>query len=304
MEEQEKEFYALLTIYGALAGIGPYIIFEASGTWSFVAGCVLTIFGFGGLLMLLPSRQRVQQRLVGTVGNWAGRLPSLKFMAVVGVWILIGTLVYILHELRSELDIYVTPRTVSADQAERIKKYLSDLTPGLVSVVVVPRDDEAQTYANQLWAALRETKWEVNPPKHDGPQWNYRPDQPPQRLDAKGKPIFPSNEDYLLAHAKWIDTVNQELLFESTGLTIVVRGDESHLLQDPQRPLPEQVMQAALSDANINVNGSGSCDNVEIQRDKIIVCLVVGHRLRQIGYGYDRQPLSFKVARWIEEKFR
>jgi hypothetical protein len=175
MDDKEKQLYVLLAIFGAMAGIGPYIVFEASSAWGLLAGCALTVFGFGGLLMLLPSRPRIQQRIVGIVGNWITRVP-LNLMGVVGVWMLVALLVYTLHDLRSDLNEYAMPRSVTQKQYSDLREYLSKRVPANFPIMVMaePTDPEAVSYAAQLGDALTRAGWEAtccrtpNHPLHDG----------------------------------------------------------------------------------------------------------------------------------------
>lgn len=67
-----------------------------------------------------------------------------------------------LRSLRNDLDTYVMPRTVTTEQADQLREYLSGYEAHAVTVKINSPDAEAQEYGRKLFNALKTTDWEVN----------------------------------------------------------------------------------------------------------------------------------------------
>jgi hypothetical protein len=160
MDAEEKQFYVLLTIFGSMFGIGPFIFLEATGTWTFLAGCALTILGLAGLLMLVLDRRRIKQRIAGAADALVVK-ASLKLIPVVGVWILVATLAYSLHVLRSDLDVYVMPRVLTKQQIAELHKLLTEHDHAPVVLKYDHYDKETEAYAGQWADVLAQAGWPV-----------------------------------------------------------------------------------------------------------------------------------------------
>jgi hypothetical protein len=154
MEPEEREFWVLLTIFGALFALGPFL---QSILWS----CLCTLTGLGGLVMLIRDRVKVvKDRIQGIASKIPIRTP-LRIVAVVSVSVLAAKTTSTIVEMRNDLDEFVVPRNVTKKQAEQLKKSLSQHEAHAVIVKVNPLDQEALQYAAQLEAALSRTDWSV-----------------------------------------------------------------------------------------------------------------------------------------------
>jgi hypothetical protein len=87
----------------------------------------------------------------------------MPVMGVFGVWILIASLVYSLHDLRSDLDMYAMPRTLTKSQATDLTDFLrSQQFTSDVYIRVAEDDEEANRYAIDLSKALLAANWNVS----------------------------------------------------------------------------------------------------------------------------------------------
>jgi hypothetical protein len=179
-----------------------------------------------------------------------------------------------LRSLRSDLDAYVTPRTVSKEQTDKLRGYLSRHDAYAVSVRVVQHDQEAMEYAAQLFNAMRQTNWDINPPNHDGPGYIRFPmtaSKPkPNDVDLDGKPLYRNNEDYLNVRDAWLEMEMSnkiaEQLNDNTGLCIEVEMAGQPTNPDPRHPTPDSILQDAMRYAGIEVNCSGgAADRANMQ---------------------------------------
>jgi hypothetical protein len=163
------------------------------------------------------------------------------------VFLAFGVLTYIvisLHELRSDLNEYVLPRTVTATQSADLLEYLSHHEPHSVTVKVYvspyipsnlspsPSDQEATIYAGQLFTALKNTDWRVT-----------------------------------------IDYSNKEPLPRNPGLCIQTGGSSAPV--DAKHD-PVALLQAAFAAAHIAVNCSGGNGGGDL-------FVLVGHRQLVLG---------------------
>jgi hypothetical protein len=160
MEAKERQYYALLTIFGALFGIGPFIMFEAGSSSGFLWGCFLTLFGLVGLLMLYGVQFRRGER----IGGLTNKIP-IGLMGVVGVWILLGIFVNFIYGIRTDLDTYVMPRTITEKQSDELRNFSSDFSSHhqlpAITLKVNPQDQEAIDYWQKLGGVFNRAKWKV-----------------------------------------------------------------------------------------------------------------------------------------------
>jgi hypothetical protein len=293
---QTRLFWVLLTIFGALFATGPFIFFQSIG-W----GTFYTLFGLGGLIVLIRDRFRgAKERAQGVVRRVPVR-TSVMTAAVVGVSLLVGQMVYTVFSLRSDFNKYVVPRVVTAEQADKLREYLSKKESYAVSIEVVPNDQEAMEYTGQLFNALRQTNWDINPPNHGGPNYIRIPRlRRPKSNDvgSDGKPLYPDNEKYLEGHDEWLESEIDRSITERTypdvGLSIQVELPGQPTNTDPKHPTSEAILRDAMQYAGIEVNGSG----LSAGRGKYSVVLRVGHRPLQLGTDI-RQSAFFRLGRWI-----
>jgi hypothetical protein len=204
------------------------------------------------------------------------------------------------HSLRNDLDMYIRPRTISETQSERLRDYLSKHDAYAVSIKVVQHDQEAMEYAGRLFAAIRQTNWDLDPPNHDGPGYVRNPMtvKKPKANDADvdGKPLYKNTEDYLNARDAWLEmemsSKMAEQVNDNTGLCIEVEVAGQPTNPDPRHPTPDSIMRDAMRYAGIDVNcGGGSANNREYT-----MYFLVGHRPRIIG---NEEPTIRKIGRWI-----
>jgi hypothetical protein len=293
---QTRLFWVLLTIFGALFATGPFIFFQSIG-W----GTFYTIIGLGGLIVLVRDRLRfVKERAQGVVRSLPVR-SSLLGAAVVGISILIGQMVYTVVSVRSDMNTYVLPRVVTAEQADKLKDYLSKKEGYAVSVEVVPNDQEAMEYAAELFNALRQTNWDINPPNHGGPNPIRIPRLRKPRTDdvgTDGKSLYRDSNEYLEAHDEWLKSEMDRSITERTypdvGLSVHVELAGQPSNPDPKRPAPDAILQDAMRYAGIRVDGGGS----SADQGKYSVLLRVGHRPQHLGTDL-RQSVFFRLGRWI-----
>jgi hypothetical protein len=157
---------------------------------------------------------------------------------------IIGYVMVSMRSIRSDLDRYLLPRTITRQQANDLKEYLSRRDLHAVRVKVVSGDQEADKYAGEVFGALRDTKWDVNPPEHWGPE-------------------AAPNNSYI-------------------GLYIAVTRGKSDQQRrgnpDPNNPTPDEILEEAFRRADIDINGGGGLEGEEYS-----VAIVIGHRPLAIG---------------------
>lgn len=293
---QTRLFWVLLTIFGALFATGPFIFFQSIG-W----GTFYTLLGLGGLIVLVRDRFKIaKERAQGVIH----RIPirnSLLFAAVVGISVLVGQMVYTVFSLRADFNKFILPRGVTAEQADKLKDYLSKREAYPVNVEVVQNDREATEYASQLFNALRQTNWDVDPPNHGGPDVIHIPRlRRPEMgdLGRDGKPLYRNVDEFIKANNDWmeseIDRTITERMWPDLGLSIQVEIPGQPVNPDPKHPTADVVLQEAMRYAGIEVNGSG----MSADRGTYKVSLRVGHRPLRMGTNL-RQSIFFRMGRWI-----
>src|SRR5215469_2202367 len=165
--------FALLTlIAAAFATNGVRLLFDgryAFGILSLVVAILIFVAGLSlptnytvgiliflvAILILMAGLKWVEVKLrLRDQRYWAGAV------SVVILWFMIYALTY-LHELRRDLDMYVMPRTITLKQAEDIRDYLAHAEKHTVTVKFSPLDQEANAYGSQIFAALKQSDWDV-----------------------------------------------------------------------------------------------------------------------------------------------
>jgi hypothetical protein len=276
-------------------------LFAGRSIWLVVAG-VLGAIAFHLLGTKWPViKTRLWPRLV-LFFEWIGnsrRFRTGALTLVVGYFAVAGIL-YI-ERLRGDLDAYVMPRAVSKEQASKLQDYLSKHEAYPVSMRVVQHDQEAMEYAGQLFNAMRQTNWDINPPNHGGPESFHLPtlqkEPKPNDLDANGKRLYTTIDQYIEAHDGWLqmDISNKiaEQNYDANGLCIQVEMPGQPINPDPKHPTPMSILQDALRYAGIEASCSGSAYN----RSEYKLYLLIGHRPRVVG---GREPTLSRLGRWIE----
>ncbi len=297
MDSEERLFWVLLTIFGALFATGPFIIFQ-SLWW----GMFYLLTGLVGLIMLIRDRLRLSKERAQGIVRGVHVRTSLTYAAAIGISILVGQMVHTVFSLKSDISMYLMPRSVTAEQSDRLKEYLSKRAAHAISVEVVPNDQEAMGYAGQLFMALRQTNWDIDPPNHGGPAFIHVPHLPKPKLSDlgnDGKPLYRDTSEYLQAHDEWLESEIDRSVTERTypdiGLSIQVELVGQPINPDPKNPAPDEILRAAMQYAGIEVGGGGTYN-----KDRYSVSLRVGHRPLQLGINF-RQLLFMKLGSRISE---
>lgn len=159
----------------------------------FATGCVATgfrllyerkfVFGLSAIVVAIlffvaglkwPSSYWVSGSLISaaiiiivltTVGNWfeiTRRAANPRYRSFALAFVLLSFGIYIIahmNALRSDIDTYVMPRTVTRQQADDLREYLSQHDKYAVTVKVNPVDAEAREYGAQLLNAFNRSDW-------------------------------------------------------------------------------------------------------------------------------------------------
>ena len=206
----------------------------------------------------------IRQRTQGIVSKIPVRMP-LKIMACVGVAVLIGQLMDTMFTLRSDMDAYVVPRTLTRTQANAIQKVLSaSESPGPINVFSDVSDLEATAYAGWLSGAMINGGW-----------------------DARDMPVKPW--DASDPEKNGGDFYNVYVAMDQ-GVSIRTCTVGQPKKPDPRHPTPDVVLRTAFEAAHLNV-GSGSKYNCA----KYSFIVEVGRRPLEIR----TQPLRAKIGEWI-----
>jgi hypothetical protein len=122
---------------------------------------VISVIGYAVISLYLRS-QREKTRMSSAMMTYLPIILGLLFC----VWAyFIGTTLYRLsHEaqsLRSNLDLYVRPRTVTQEQISSMAAYLSQYDPHDIQVIVHANDAEASNYMGQIAGGLIRGGWKI-----------------------------------------------------------------------------------------------------------------------------------------------
>lgn len=285
MSPRELLQWILLTVFGGLFVTGLYFIVVDHPWW----GLFYLVSGLGGMLAM------IRDLLTPQINKVPIRTP-LKVLASASFIILLVQMVSVIFGVRSDLDAYVTPRTITAKQADDLREYFSHHEPCVISVKVVPDDPEAMDYANMLFEALIKTKCDIDPPKHNGPDF-YKVTTlstvVPERRD------YNNDNDYLIAHSTWVEgELARRKYIGLTGFCVGVdeaAHPDGRDSQDPNHPDPEIVVEDALKYAKIGPNCFG------FLKDQNTVPILIGHRPLAIRKYSWLQPWYDRIRKWVEQ---
>jgi hypothetical protein len=292
---QDRWYWGWYAIFGLLAFGSPFIPAPF--------GFPCFVIGVGGLLIQMREGFKARfARLKQLRISRAHLLALVRIAAVIMLIVLAIKTISLVFEINKDFDAYIVPRTVTAEQADKLKDYLSKREPFAVSVDVVPNDQEAMEYASRLFNALVQTNWDINPPNHSGPGYIQIPRLRRPKINdvgSDGKPLYSDTAAYLEAHDQWleseIDRTIAERTYPDVGLSIQVEEVGQPTNPDPKHPRPDAILQEAMRYAGIEVNGGGGSAN----KEKYSVTLRVGHRPQQLGGSSFKQSIFFRVGRWI-----
>jgi hypothetical protein len=139
-------------------------LFGGKPLWVVAAG-VLGAVSFHLLGTKWPAiRKNLWPRVAAGIdqigSDWSYRLWALS---VIVSYFAISGLLYV-HQLRSDLDTYVMPRTVTSRQAEDLREFLSHHESHSITIKINAQsvqDEEARQYWLQLSDAFKRTNWTV-----------------------------------------------------------------------------------------------------------------------------------------------
>jgi hypothetical protein len=166
-------FAALLLIFATgCVATGFRLLYERQFIFGLSAIVVSILFFFAELKW--PSSYLVSGSLISaaiiiiiltTVGNWSEitrRAANPRYRSFALAFVLLSFGIYIItymNALRSDIDTYVMPRSVTQKQADDLHENLSHHDKYAVTVKVNPLDAEAREYGAQLLNALNRSDW-------------------------------------------------------------------------------------------------------------------------------------------------
>jgi hypothetical protein len=286
---------------GFLLVVSEILFVSGAPWWKWLLSVAVGIF-FVWMAHYWPRvRPRLGPVFVASITRVANNF-WLRRIAVVTIFgCLITSVLYFAFQLRKDLDMYVMPRTITAQQAKRLSEFLSRYPSFSVGVkVAYPSDEESSEYAGELFGALRNTKLDVNPPNHDGPAPmrfpKYMPKPHRDDIDQFGKPLYADDNIFAAAQDRWLDSEIQwnidSRFYPSRGLTTMYTSVGPAINPDPLHPSSVSILHDALAYAGIKVDGSVSGFG-KLEE----VYLLVGLRPEKLG---DEEPMLMKIGRAIE----
>jgi hypothetical protein len=165
-------FAALLLIFATgCVATGFRLLYERKFIFGLSAIVVAILFFAAGLKW--PNSYWVSGSLISaaiiiiltTVGNWSEitrRAKNPRYRSFAFAFVLVSFGIYIIiymNALKSDIDTYVIPRSVTQKQADDLREYLSHHDKYAMTVKVNPVDAEAREYGAQLLNALNRSDW-------------------------------------------------------------------------------------------------------------------------------------------------
>lgn len=256
-------------MFNLLEGIA--LAFAFVGTERLFAGGSWWQTGGAWLLSLICSYAGVKWPYIKTkVGNrftsGIEHIASDSRYRVAVILLVVGYisfyLLFQLYLLRTDINTYVMPRSITEEQAERLKEYLNKSEAHAVNIKYVPNDQEAADYAGQVFNAFRESKWDTDPPNHTGPA------------------MLPPESSY----------VGLYIVTERIGEAINSPNP------DPNHPTSELVLQDAFRYSRIEncCSGGGGMGT-----GGYTLLVIVGHRPMKLGP--HEQTVIHKLGNWLME---
>jgi hypothetical protein len=135
---------------------------RAGDRWTKVAASTLIALVLMGLGIYFPKiRQHLGKRVSGFLDQLTHNRRFWKASSFIVVVFLVLRALVFFAEMRSDLDTYSMPRTVTKEQAAKIRDYLSHYQPYSVTMRVVENNEEANRYAALLADALQQGHWVI-----------------------------------------------------------------------------------------------------------------------------------------------
>jgi hypothetical protein len=294
---QDRWYWGWYGIFLALLGISPFV--------PAAFGIPCGVIGIGGLL--IQMREGFKARIANIRQFRVSRAHLLAFMRVAAVMMLVVLgvkTISLIFEINTAFETYIVPRTISEEQGSELRDYLSRREPFSVTVKVNSvNDTEAMEYASELFNALRQTNWDINPPAHNGPEYQKLPAPSPKAndVDANGLPLYKTYNAYLDARDAWLEGEIDRKIAEQTyggngGLCLNVQTAGAATNPDPKHPTPDAILLEALRYAKIEVNCSGGGPSTN---GKYVVSLVVNHRPWKILKHSWLMPYIGRFQEWL-----
>lgn len=169
LSARDKIIANLLNLFGwviVLISLGEvaihYAIFPAPLSTYSLAACIgFTVLG--SVLVALsaiwpvgkPQWQSTIRRLLWPLVVRRRRLAALS---IVALW---AILEFQVTSIRNDFAVYVTPRTISAAQFDKLRDAATEPLKQPLIIRVNARDEEAREFSAQMFNALRQSKWDV-----------------------------------------------------------------------------------------------------------------------------------------------
>lgn len=243
--------------------------FNSSASWTKVSIAVI----LASLIYLLAINwTRLKQKLWPSLVKQIDLVTSdYRFRYGVPLLLLGGAAVWgisYLHSLRLDLDMYVTPRVLSTEQATELNKALlahpSDTT---VKIFTNSTDQESTDYGGQLLNAIRSGGW-----------------------DADFEPINPWDSVTPSIFAGTKITKAYVMSMRGVGIESCLIGQPTN--PDPKHPTPGQMLSDAFKSAQIEVQQHGESTDC----GQYSLALVVGRR--PMGTDW-KPPLLVRLGNWL-----
>jgi hypothetical protein len=207
------------------------------------------VAGALGFHLLGTKWSALEKRMTPRLAAWfhsIGNDNSYRIWAlgVVVSYFAIGASLYV-YQLRSDLDTYVMPRTVTNEQAAIIRiSLMRHPTETPINVFANEADSEAMQYAGQLYSAVKQGGWEA----HFGGINPWEPDLPNQKT-----------------------TFGNLYLALDQGVNIMQGLVGQPENPDPRHPSTADVLIDTLHEAHIDTGGGGT-PNLGKYSVTILVC--------------------------------
>jgi hypothetical protein len=175
-------WWLIQVIFGSGLVSGAYAVLKTVANESVSLLWVLLLF-FGSCVVFFPvslfirsQQDKRYRKSKGVLTAMVVYMPILLGVAFC-VWAyLVGTTLYRIdretHALRSNLDLYYKPRTLSEDQSATLAAVLSKTDSQDVAVVVHANDAEASNYMGQIVSGLYRGGWKMNRTAYTAEQMN------------------------------------------------------------------------------------------------------------------------------------
>ena len=263
----------------------------------FVSGAalwkMLLAIAFGVLCICVANywtriKPRLGPSLVASVTWVANNFWLKRILVLTAFGYLVVVVLSFSLQLRSDLDAYITPRTISEEQEAKLLDYLSKHDPYSVTVRVVPRDQEAANYAGQIFNVLRKTKWDVQGIEY--PQIPAQKKPLPDDRALNGDQIYKTSADFIAAHDAWLDgeitrKINEQL-YDGYGVFISIEEPGQPIRPDKLHPTPEMKLEDAAATLITGLGNAGveSGGGTSYNKPKDALSILVLHRPRNVAY--------------------